>query len=123
MGNVIKISGRTLKKVLDRLIREQEGPFDDRDPLIAELRDLIDTDGDVSGDLIDRMENEGKPLRRGRGSIYVDILVPETDDKEFDRKVALKVLEHYADRMKVDCHIGGFGFRKDDVGDPYDGKF
>jgi len=52
------------------------------------------------------------PKRRGRGSIYVDLMVPETDDKEYDRKVALEMMRYYQKRLKVESYVGGFGFKR-----------
>ena len=50
--------------------------------------------------------------RRGRGSIYIDLMVPETDDKEYDRKVALEMLRYYQKRLNIDSYVGGFGFKQ-----------
>ena len=64
---------------------------------------------------------EGKPFRTGRGSIYVDIMVPETDDKEFDREVAKKMLEYYSKQIKNENYVGGLGFKNQgNLIQPYD---
>ena len=71
-------------------------------------------------DINDIMSEKGQ-MRRYRGSIYVDGLVPETDDKEYDRKLAIKILENYAKKLPTaEIYIGGAGFKQRSLTDPYD---
>jgi len=71
-------------------------------------------------DINDIYDHKG-PLRRFRGSIYVDDMVPETDDKEYDRAVAKKMLEFYRGQIKNrETYVGGVGFKQRSLLDPYD---
>lgn len=72
------------------------------------------------GDIMDIYNYRG-PLRRFRGSIYIDDMVPETDDKEYDRKVAEKMLEFYRSQIKNrETYVGGVGFKQRSLLDPFD---
>lgn len=60
-------------------------------------------------------------MRPFRGSIYVDGVVPETDDKEIDRKVAKEMLSFLAKRLKYENYVGGVGFKqRGNLSQPYD---
>ena len=73
-------------------------------------------DSDVS----DIMSTDGR-TRRFRGSIYIDEIIPETDDVEYDRKLAIKVLENYAKKLPTrEYYIGGAGFKQRSIIEPYD---
>ena len=73
---------------------------------------------------INDIYQDGKPFRRGRGSIYVDVLVPETDDREFDRQVANKMMEYYSKQVKDENYVGGVGFKnRGNLIQPYDKDF
>lgn len=61
--------------------------------------------------------------RRFRGSIYIDAMVPETDDVEYDRKVAKEMLDYYRKKLKVESYVGGVGFRTANRLDPFDMDF
>ena len=79
----------------------------------------VEFDMDQS-DMEDIFNHKGD-LRRFRGSIYVDDMVPETDDKEYDREVAKKMMEHYRKQIKnMETYVGGVGFRQKSLLDPYD---
>jgi len=87
---------------------EQQYPVDDA------MFDLDDSD-------VNEIMSQKGPMRRFRGSIYVDGLVPETDDKEYDRKLAIKVLENYSKKLPTrESYIGGVGFKQKSLLDPYD---
>ncbi len=48
-------------------------------------------------------------------------MVPETDDKEYDRAVAKKMLEFYRSQIKNrETYVGGVGFKQRSLLDPYD---
>ena len=71
-------------------------------------------------DINDIYDHKG-PLRRFRGSIYIDDMVPETDDKEYDREVAKKMLEYYRGQIRNrETYVGGVGFKQRSLLDPYD---
>jgi hypothetical protein len=92
----------------DEVESTQQYPVDDV------MFDLDDSD-------VEEIMSTKGPMRRFRGSIYVDGLVPETDDKEYDRKLAIKILENYAKKLPtVEHYIGGAGFKQRSLIDPYD---
>jgi hypothetical protein len=48
-------------------------------------------------------------------------MVPETDDKEFYREVAKKMLEYYSKQIKNENYVGGLGFKNQgNLIQPYD---
>ena len=89
---------------------EQPGKYPVEDPMF----DLDDSD------VADIMSTDG-PMRRFRGSIYIDEMIPETDDVEYDRKLAMKVLENYAKKLPTgESYVGGVGFKQRSLIEPYD---
>lgn len=89
---------------------EQPGKYPVEDPMF----DLDDSD------VADIMSADG-PMRRFRGSIYIDEMIPETDDVEYDRKLAMKVLENYAKKLPTgESYVGGVGFKQKSLIEPYD---
>jgi len=71
-------------------------------------------------DMMDIYDHKG-PTRRFRGSIYIDDLVPETDDKEYDREVAKKMMEYYRKQIRnQESYVGGVGFKQRSLMEPYD---
>ena len=89
---------------------EQPGKYPVEDPMF----DLDDSD------VADIMSADG-PMRRFRGSIYIDEMIPETDDVEYDRKLAMKVLENYAKKLPTgESYVGGVGFKQRSLIEPYD---
>lgn len=89
-----------------------EDEDEEDDPNTVATFPVDDPDFDLSdSDILDINTYVG-PKRRGRGSIYIDLMVPETDDKEYDRKVALEMLRYYQKRLKVESYVGGFGFKR-----------
>lgn len=99
-------------------IREQEEDNDDEfikfpvDEFDFELTD---------SDMMDIYDYKG-PTRRFRGSIYIDDLVPETDDREYDREVAKKMMEFYRKQIKnQESYVGGVGFKnRGNLIEPFD---
>ena len=88
---------------------EQPGKYPVEDPMF----DLDDSD------VADIMSTDG-PMRRFRGSIYIDGMIPETDDVEYDRKLAMKVLENYAKKLPTgEFYVGGVGFKQRSLTEPY----
>ena len=89
---------------------EQPGKYPVEDPMF----DLDDSD------VADIMSADG-PMRRFRGSIYIDGMIPDTDDVEYDRKLAMKVLENYAKKLPTgESYVGGVGFKQRSLIEPYD---
>jgi len=89
---------------------EQPGKYPVEDPMF----DLDDSD------VADIMSADG-PMRRFRGSIYIDGMIPDTDDTEYDRKLAMKVLENYAKKLPTgEFYVGGVGFKQRSLTEPYD---
>ena len=99
-------------------IREQEEDNDDEfikfpvDEFDFELTD---------SDMMDIYDYKG-PTRRFRGSIYIDDLVPETDDREYDREVAKKMMEFYRKQINnQESYVGGVGFKnRGNLIEPFD---
>ena len=52
-------------------------------------------------DMVD-IDTYNGPKRRFRGSIYVDYMVPETEDIEYDRKLAKEVMDYQNRRAAFD---------------------
>jgi len=107
----------------DNLVSEQinddDEDEDESEEFIKYPVDDFDFNMDYS-DINDIYDHKG-PLRRFRGSIYVDDMVPETDDKEYDRAVAKKMLEFYRGQIKnQETYVGGVGFKQRSLLDPYD---
>lgn len=73
-------------------------------------------------DMLD-IDTYNGPKRRFRGSIYIDAMVPETEDVEYDRKVAKEMLDFYRKKLKVESYVGGVGFRTANRLDPFDMDF
>jgi hypothetical protein len=73
-------------------------------------------------DMLD-IDTYNGPKRRFRGSIYIDAMVPETDDVEYDRKVAKEMLDYHRKKLKVESYVGGVGFRTANRLDPFDMDF
>jgi hypothetical protein len=99
-------------------IMEQEEEDMDEQPNKYPVEDpMFDLD---DSDIADIMSADG-PMRRFRGSIYIDEMIPETDDVEYDRKLAMKVLENYAKKLPTgESYVGGVGFKQKSLIEPYD---
>jgi hypothetical protein len=88
-----------------------------------EFEKKIETDEDFDESDVDEIFSFKGPTRRFRASIYVDGLVPDTDNKEFDRQVAQKVMEFYAKQLGIENYVGGAGFKTGNLLNPYDKEF
>ena len=100
------------------MMEQSEEEFDfeeweeEDDPNTVATFPVDDPNFDLSdSDMADIYTYKG-PKRRGRGSIYIDLMVPETDDVEYDRKVAKEMLRYLSKKLKVENYIGGFGFKR-----------
>ena len=95
---------------------------EEQDPLMDTLKDVVNNDGEFSESDIDDINDYGGSKRSFRGSIYLDGMVPETDDKEFDRKVAIKIMEFFASGLNINRYVGGVGFKQRSITDPFDNE-
>lgn len=125
-------------------MRSEEGPLDEQfdftnepdddeeeDYTTSQMRDYmkevgrpINNDEDFDDSMETEIEYYKGPMRNFRASIYVDGSVPETNNKELDRKVAKKMVEYLAKRLKYENYVGGVGFRnRGNLSNPYDNDF
>jgi len=95
---------------------------EEQDPLMDTLKDVVNNDGEFSESDIDDINDYGGSKRSFRGSIYLDGMVPETDDKEFDRKVAIKIMEFFASGLNINRYVGGVGFKQRSMTNPFDNE-
>jgi hypothetical protein len=100
---------------------EDEDEYDPRKDLLDNLKSKIESGESFDESDVRDIYDDGKPFRSGRGSIYVDIMVPETDDRDFDREVAKKMMEYYSKQVKDENYVGGVGFKnRGNLIQPYD---
>lgn len=102
----------------------EQDDMDDMDDMMepeVERYPVDDFEFELDDSEVSDITNQKGRMRRFRGSIYVDELVPETDDKEYDRKLAMKILENYASKLPTrEYYIGGLGFKQSSMLEPYD---
>ena len=107
-----------VRKSILKSIDEQYGDLDfedwseDDDPETVAKFDVDDPYFDLSDSDMADIDTFKGPKRRGRGSIYIDLMVPDSGDAEYDRKVAEEMLRYYQKRLKVESYVGGFGFKQ-----------
>jgi hypothetical protein len=99
--------------------------FESLDELIKQAQDFDDRE----------MKTHPVRERRFRGSIYVDIFVEESDDKENDRERVLNQLEYIVSHIdhipELDdngtrigqAYVGGAGMHTGDITSPFDKDF
>ena len=143
MKKAITLSESDLAKIIQKAVEKklqemksnsslQEAPEDDTyydedeeddDPNTVATFPVDDPYFELSdSDMVD-IDTYNGPKRRFRGSIYIDAIVPETDDVEYDRKVAKEMLDYYRKKLKVESYVGGVGFRTANRLDPFDMDF
>ncbi len=93
------------------------------DSVMEKVKEVVDGDGEFDESDIDDIFSYEGDIRQFRGSIYIDGVVPETEDKEFDRKAALKVMEFFAKKTDANQYVGGVGFKRRDITNPFDKDF
>jgi len=118
----ISISESKLKELVQesilKNIKEQYGDLDfeewksNDDPNTVAKFPVDDINFDLSDSDMADIDTFKGPKKRGRGSIYIDLMVPDTGDTEYDRKVAEEMLRYYQKRLKVESYVGGFGFKQ-----------
>ena len=96
---------------------------EDTDYVMEKVKEVVDGDGEFDESDIDDIFSYEGDIRQFRGSIYIDGVVPETEDKEFDRKAALKVMEFFANKTNTNQYVGGVGFKRRDITNPFDKDF
>ena len=96
---------------------------EDTDYFMEKVKEVVDGDGEFDESDIDDIFSYDGNIRQFRGSIYIDGVVPETEDKEFDRKAALKVMEFFANKTNANQYVGGVGFKRRDITNPFDKDF
>jgi len=143
MKKAITLSESDLAKIIQKAVEKklqemksnsslQETPEDDTyydedeeddDPNTVATFPVDDPYFELSdSDMVDIDTYKG-PQRRFRGSIYIDAMVPESDDINYDRKVAKEILDYYRKKLKVESYVGGVGFRTANRLDPFDMDF
>ena len=143
MKKAITLSESDLAKIIQKAVEKklqemksnsslQEAPEDDTyydedeeddDPNTVATFPVDDPYFELSdSDMVDIDTYKG-PKRRFRGSIYIDAMVPESDDIDYDRKVAKEILYYYRKNLKVESYVGGVGFRTANRLDPFDMDF
>jgi hypothetical protein len=96
---------------------------EERDYVMEKIKEVVDSDGEFDESDIDDIFSYEGDVRQFRGSIYIDGVVPETEDKEFDRKAAMKVMEFFAKKTDSNQYVGGVGFKRRDITNPFDKDF
>lgn len=105
---------------IDEPMMEQVDDEFETNPMMDKLKEVVENDGDFDESDIEEIFSFTGPKRSFRGSIYIDGIVPESEDKEFDRKVAMKVMEFFAKRTQADQYVGGVGFKQRSLTKPFD---
>ena len=96
---------------------------EETDYVMEKVKEVVDGDGEFDESDIDDIFSYEGDIRQFRGSIYIDGVVPETEDKEFDRKAAMKVMEFFAKKTDANQYVGGVGFKRRDITNPFDNDF
>ena len=96
---------------------------EETDSVMEKVKEVVDGDGEFDESDIDDIFSYEGDIRQFRGSIYIDGVVPETEDKEFDRKAAMKVMEFFAKKTDANQYVGGVGFKRRDITNPFDKDF
>jgi hypothetical protein len=96
---------------------------EEKDYVMEKVKEVVDGDGEFYESDIDDIFSYDGNIRQFRGSIYIDGVVPETEDKEFDRKAAMKVMEFFANKTNANQYVGGVGFKRRDITNPFDKDF
>jgi hypothetical protein len=96
---------------------------EETDSVMEKIKEVVDGDGEFDESDIDDIFSYEGDVRQFRGSIYIDGVVPETEDKEFDRKAAMKVMEFFAKKTDSNQYVGGVGFKRRDITNPFDKDF
>jgi hypothetical protein len=88
---------KIIQKVVIKKLNEQKFSVEQKNKEL--VQNEISNDFELNDSDIDEIYDNKGSNRRFRGSIYIDGIVPETDDKEYDRKLAIKILENFASKL------------------------
>lgn len=121
---IVKLSESDLYRIINKVVNEDQMEYwstqDDEGNNVDKLP-VDDVSFELSdSDYEDIVDYQG-PKRRFRGSIYYDGMVPESDDVEYDRAVAQKILDYERKKLNnMETFTGGVGFKTGSLSDPYD---
>lgn len=125
--NEDELSSLIEKIVEQRLSQISEAPSDDMeddDPFSVGKFDVDNIDFELSDSDMTDLDYYKGPMRKFRASIYLDGMVPMTDDVEYDRKLAKAIVDYYRKEMSnAESYIGGIGFKTKDITKPFDKDF
>jgi hypothetical protein len=127
-SDLAKIIKNAVEKKLSETNILKEQPMDNEDeelddPNTVTTFPLDDPYFELSDSDMTDIDSHNGPKRKFRGSIYIDYMIPETDDKEYDRKLAKEVLEYLRKKLEIESYVGGVGFRTSDRLNPFDMDF
>lgn len=116
MMSKIRITENDIKRALSKIIYEQE-----EDNMVNEYP-LDDSSFELTDSEYEDIMSYRGPSRVFRGSIYYDSIVPQTDDKEYDRKLAMAILDYERKKMNNrETYVGGIGFKnRGNLIEPFD---
>lgn len=125
--NEDELSSLIEKIVEQRLSQISEAPLEDMeddDPFSVGKFDVDNIDFELSDSDMTDLDYYKGPMRKFRASIYLDGMVPMTDDVEYDRKLAKAIVDYYRKEMSnAESYIGGIGFKTKDITKPFDKDF
>jgi hypothetical protein len=107
----------------DSDLEDYDDDEEETDYVMEKVKEVVDGDGEFDESDIDDIFSYEGDVRQFRGSIYIDGVVPETEDREFDRKAAMKVMEFFAKKTDANQYVGGVGFKRRDITNPFDKDF
>tara|TARA_R110000782_G_scaffold127364_13_gene219013 strand:- start:2051 stop:2443 length:393 start_codon:yes stop_codon:yes gene_type:complete len=121
---IVKLSESDLYRIINKVVNEDQMEYwstqDDEGNNVDKLP-VDDVSFDLSDSDYEDIADYQGPKRRFRGSIYYDGMVPESDDVEYDRAVAQKILDYERKKLKnMETFTGGVGFKTGSLSDPYD---
>jgi hypothetical protein len=130
----LKLNEEELASLIEKIVEQRlshisEAPMDDMedendDPFAVGKFDVDNIDFELSDSDMTDLDYYKGPMRKFRASIYIDGMVPMTDDVEYDRKLAKAVVDYYRKEMSnVESYIGGIGFKTKDITKPFDKDF
>jgi hypothetical protein len=119
---------RKIDKIVKKIMEEKSLLFDNDLPENVveyknKMKGVVDGDTEFDEGHLDEILFFKGDTKRFRASIYVDEQVPDTGDKEFDRKIAFKMMEYIASKLDTNSYVGGVGFKTSDIFNPYDKDF
>ena len=123
VGSSSSMDEPMMESVEDNDFEDYGDEDEEIDSVMEKVKEVVDSDGEFEESDIDDIFSYEGDIRQFRGSIYIDGVVPETEDKEFDRKAAMKVMEFFAKKTDANQYVGGVGFKRRDITNPFDKDF